>query len=203
MEKKEADLNKYLQDIGTIKSLLLKTEENPMIEYWAFITWGLFIILGCILEFITVKYFDFTIIDAMYKIWLPVIIVAGILESIAWVIRTTKESLPLISKPILKFFGSYILIAIVYIVIFNLIMKTGLTDYFHVIMSLMVGTFFLLFGISAYTPMLFYACILILYGTVLYFTEIQNEIISLITGFIIAGSFIAAGITAKIDQREK
>ena len=28
MEKKDVDISKYLQDIDTIKSLLLKTEEN-------------------------------------------------------------------------------------------------------------------------------------------------------------------------------
>ena len=205
MDNKERDVNvgKYLKDIETIKSLLIEADEKPLIEYWAFITWGIFIIIGSIIEFIARKYFNFSIKEIIFEIWVPVIVIAGIFETIAWVRKTAKESIPLISKLSIKLFSGCTLIIVVFIILFNLLIKAGLAGYLPVFVSFMIGSFFIIFGVLTYTPILFYASFLIIYGTVIYFMNIQNEIMALITGIVIAGTFIIAGITTKIDQREK
>jgi hypothetical protein len=44
-------IEKYAKDIETIKSLLMQVEENPMIENWAFFTWGFLVLIGSLIHF--------------------------------------------------------------------------------------------------------------------------------------------------------
>lgn len=203
MEDKNQDISKYLNDINTIKSLLIKADEKPLIEYWAFITWGIFVILGTVIHFIVERYFNFTSVELIFEIWVPVIVIAGIFETIAWVQNTVKESIPLFSKLTIKLFGSCMLLSVVFIILFNFLLKEGLEGYLPEFLSFTVGAFFIMFAAISYTPLFIFASILIIYGTVLYFIDFQSDIISLVTGIVIAGNFIAAGIKVKSDTREK
>jgi hypothetical protein len=203
MESKEKDIEKYLEDINTIKSLLIKADEKPLVEYWAFITWGIFIILGTIIHFIAEKYFSFTNVELTFEIWIPVMVVAGIFESIALVQNTNKESIPLVSRLSVKLFLAFILLSTIFIILFNMLLKEGLEGYIPEFLSFMVGAYFIIFATLSYTPIFLNASILIVYGTLLYFMDFQSDIISLVTGGVIAGNFIAAGIKLKLDLREK
>jgi len=201
--KQNVDVGKYLKDIETIKSLLIEADEKPLIEYWAFITWGIFIIIGSVIQFFTANYFSLNVTDIIFKIWVPIMAVAGIFETVAWIQKMAKESIPLFSKLSIKFFGSCTLICIIFIILLNIFIDAGLSEYLPVIICFMIGTFFILFGTLTYTPMLYFSSFIIIFGTVIYLMNIQNNIMSLITGIVIAGTFITAGITAKRNQKEK
>ncbi len=197
------NVGKYLKDIETIKSLLIEADEKPLIEYWAFITWGIFIIIGSIIQFFTAAYFSLTITDIIFKIWAPILAIAGLFETVAWIQKMAKESIPLLSKLSIKLFASCTLTIVVFIVLFNILINANLSEYLPVIVCFMIGTMFIIFGTLTYTPMLYFSSFLIIFGTVLYFINIQNEYMTLITGIVIAGTSITAGISSKINMREK
>ena len=74
MDSTEKDREKYLEDIKTIKDIMLKTENEPVYENWAFYAWGLIIIAVSIIHFFIEAAYGYGIKDLFLKVWLPAII---------------------------------------------------------------------------------------------------------------------------------
>ncbi|NOY10257.1 MAG: hypothetical protein GXP33_15595 [Spirochaetes bacterium] len=78
MNDNDIDTAKYLEDIRTIKELLLKTEDQPVYENWAFYAWGILIISAGIVHYFAEAAYKLGTGELFLKIWLPAIFIGGI-----------------------------------------------------------------------------------------------------------------------------
>ena len=85
-------IEKYVKDIETIKSLLMQVEDNPMIENWAFFTWGFLVLIGSLIHYYTIRFMQFSTAEVFLKVWVPIVLVAILLETIAWIKKMSRES---------------------------------------------------------------------------------------------------------------
>jgi len=111
----EYDISKYADDIKTIKTMLMKVDERPFIENWAFLSWGALCLLGTLAHWVGWKSYLMSHGEIFYKIWVPVLVIGGILETIAWIHRLAKDSLPAFNRQAQKFFIALAILSIVFV----------------------------------------------------------------------------------------
>ncbi|MBN2510954.1 MAG: hypothetical protein JXB03_11790 [Spirochaetales bacterium] len=122
MDSNRTDLDKYLNDISTIKKLMTKYDEQPVVEYWAFFTWGFLIALSSLLHFFVASPPDMPARFHYLYIWIPCLLTGGALETIAWLRQTARTDALLGSRKLIKTYISMIinLVAVIFIFIYSL-----------------------------------------------------------------------------------
>ncbi len=201
--KKEPDLAKYLEDIKTIKDLLLEVEKKPLYENWVFYAWGGLFILGSLIHFFTVKYLNFGIRDLFLKIWLPVLLIGGFIEVIALVRNMSKYSLPLFSRSVIKLYLSLIgIVAVLFFVVLFFINLKAI-QYLPIIFLLFYSVFYLTLAQQpSYMHLYVHGYLFILLAIILYLFNIPHQILTLIVGSVIGVSSIIAGLTSSIMEKK-
>jgi MFS family permease len=199
---KNENLKKYADDIATIKSILLDVEGRPIIEYWAFLSWGVIFLIGGIINIIAYNYLSIPVETILTKVWPVLLLIAIVLETVAWIKNSAKEKIPLFTKSIVKFVisGMGLFIAMIFISII-FIQSAGIAN-FPVVVMIFFGTFMLLYGILTINIFPF-AYLMIFSGMIIYFLNLNlnNQIIA---GSFVIGIFtIAAGITQLRDERKR
>jgi hypothetical protein len=191
----------YLEDLQTIKDLLIEVEEKPMVESWAFFTWGFCCVVGSIGHFITERYFGFLALDLGLKVWLPVFLLGGFFETIAYIKRMNKESIPLFSKTMKKFILTFLVLIINFSVILCILIKTNAVFYLPVIIPLFIGLCFAFYAYVCATWMYYQAFFLILLSIFLFIFDIHRAYMVIVVGLGIAFSFLWGGLASL--KREK
>jgi hypothetical protein len=197
----EENRKEYIEDLKTIKGMLIEVEEKPIIESWGFFTWGLCIVLGSIIHYVAEIYFGFQALELTLKVWLPVFLVGGFFESIAYVKRMTKESIPLFSRTMKKFIFTFISLLISFGVILGILIRLNAVFYIPTLISLFIGISFASYAFVCATWMYFPAFFLILLGILLFIFEVHSPVMSLVVGGAIAFAFLWGGFASL--KREK
>ncbi len=95
MKEDPEKMNSYLKDLQEISDLARRNDENPLVEYWDFISWGILLIIGTLLHSL---FFPRQLNHALLVIWLPIILVGGVVESLAWAAMVKKLQVPLTNR---------------------------------------------------------------------------------------------------------
>ncbi len=203
MERKQHGENKreYLEDLKTIKDLLIDVEEKPLVESWAFFTWGLCIVLGSVIHYITEVYFAFSAFDLGLKVWLPVVLVGGFFESIAYVKRMTKESIPLFSRTMKKSILTFTVLLVSFGVIAAMLIQLNAAYYIPFLITIFTGVCFASYAYVSATWMYFPAFFLILVAILLFIFKFHTSYSILVVGGTNGIAFIWGGILSR--KREK
>ncbi len=100
------DIARMAADLGTIKALLMKVEGNHLVEPWAFYVWGTAFMAGGLLHHLIGKTAGYSTEKLLLAVWLPLLGLASFLEVVSWTRKMKKESVPLYSGPLVKFWTS-------------------------------------------------------------------------------------------------
>lgn len=201
MAKNKNEIEKYQEDLKTIKDILKKTDEILYVEHWAFFTWGVLAFAGTILHYITHNYFGYDIKLAFNRIWLPCFLIAAFFETIAWCIRNNKEKIPYTSKTNRKliFGGSAYFIG--WIFILSLLAKINALSIIPVVMITFFGMFMLLIGQVSYNFLNLCGLFLIVSAVIIYFFQLAVNTQIILGGVLIGLTFIVEGFLAKNKER--
>ncbi|RKX83997.1 MAG: hypothetical protein DRP57_06795 [Spirochaetes bacterium] len=90
MDSMERDRGKYIEDIKIIKDIMLKTENEPVYENWAFYAWGVIIITASIIHFFIEAAYNYSPNDLFIKVWLPGILLMLLVETVS-IVRNWKK----------------------------------------------------------------------------------------------------------------
>jgi len=204
-EKQKTVKNKqrYLEDLKTIKDLLVEVEENPLIEPWAFFTWGVLIIIGSILHVIIEYSFNLTGLKHIIFIWSPIIAIGGFFECMGFIRKMSKDCMSLFSRVSKKLWTSLVAITIVFAIIIGILLRTAGTAYLPLTMLLYISVCFLGFGLIAYSKMFIPAFFLILISILFFIFDFKVLMAVLVAGLLIGLSFIGIGIMVWRDEKRK
>jgi hypothetical protein len=204
-EKTKQDLEKYLQDIQTIRELLSAVEKNPLYENWVFYVWGALILLGSLLHTIIESSFSPSLQQLFLKIWLPVILVMAFFELIAFVRNMSKRSLPLFTRDVVRLIvglaGSTAALCVVLLILLEL---NGARYLPVALLASGAIFYFVLAQQACYMHLFVHGFFFILLAILLYLFRVQHPLMVLGLGSIFAVSMVIVGITDRIaEKREK
>jgi hypothetical protein len=195
-ESEKANIEKYAKDIETIKSILMQAEENPLIEHWAYYTWGGLVLVGSLLQYYATKILTYSIAEVFSMIWLPVILIALFLETIAWIKRMARESIPFFSRETMKVSLSATGIFIGAFIIVSACIQMQAVSVLPGIILILFSFFLFMYGLITYTFIYGYAYFLLIAAIILHLVQFDSSLKFLLMGIICSLTFIAAGITA-------
>ncbi len=202
-ESESADIVRYAKDIETIKSVLLQIGEKPLIEHWAYYTWGGLVLAGSLLQYYATKMLAYSIAEVFTLIWLPVILIALFLETIAWIRRMARESIPFFSRETMKLSLSATGMFIGACIIVSAFIQLQAVDMLPSIILILFAFFLFLYALMTYTYIYGYAYFLLIAAVILHLLQLESSFKFLMMGIICSLSFIAAGITAWQVEKQR
>jgi hypothetical protein len=75
---------KYLADLETIRALMTRYEEQSLVRPWVFLIWGILVIPAAFLSRSMTTAGRMTVSETFLSIWVPVLVIGGILETVGW-----------------------------------------------------------------------------------------------------------------------
>ncbi len=151
-EGQERDMGSYLQDIRDIRNLLSVNHEKPVVAPWAFHSWGGLVLLGTLVNLAGYRYAEFDFHRSLRSIWVPVLILGGILESIGF-IQVFRRQAPVLSSPrvIRTYLGIWGLFIAGSVILVHLIRMQAMEPG---IVLVMLALFFIVYALASFQRVL-------------------------------------------------
>lgn len=192
-----------MQDIATIKELLLKTEQKPIYEHWAFYAWGVLVILGSVIHFLVQRRFDPTVRQLLLEIWLPVLLIAGFIELVTYIRTMARQALNLFTRTVRRFYLSLLGSGIAFCLLLVMLNRSGAQGYMPIAFLLGAAVFYFLLAQVTYTHVYIHGYLFLVFASLLYIFDLMHETLVPIVGSLVGISMIVVGITSRIQDKSK
>ena len=194
-------IDKYAEDLATIKSILMDVEIRPFLEPWAFISWGGSVLLGTILHFILRNYVGLTLEQISLYMWVPVFVLGIFFEVVAWLRRMSREAMPLFPKPVVKLFIALTgIIAALGFMIAIVSKHTGISYVPHFILA-SFGICLIYYGQIALMSYFAYGYFLIICAFLFYLIPLTPDQSYFVAGLLLSGTFFGAAISTYRSEK--
>lgn len=200
---KNKDLEKYQNDLSVIKDILIKSDEVLYVEYWAFFTWGVFILIASLLHFLTYKFLNYNLNLIFTRVWVPILLLGAFFETIAWRIKNAKENIPLTSKTNLKLISNLTACFIAMCFIIYMLVEIQALIVLPVIVMLLLAMCMFIIGQQSYNVITYTGIFLVISAVIIYFFQLPLHPQCVVVSTIIGLAFLVSGYLAKLKEREK
>jgi len=189
------NLEKYAQDIALIKSLLMSAEHASFIEYWAFYTWGGLFLAGGFLHHVLQSIMMLPVTQVFLYMWLPVIFVGALFETIAWLRKMEKESMPVFSRTMVRLFmlAFGIIISMIMIMVSS-VNISGSYKYIPYFILMMYGILILSYGQISYNHFYGFGYFLIFASFMFYMADFSLAVTCPVAAIVLGVNFLVCGI---------
>ena len=193
-------LEQYIRDVEVIKHTLETEEGLLIIKPWALISWGIWTLLGTALSWLLGDR-GFSSHKLYLAVWLPVILVGGFFETIAWVRQTREEAIPLFTRRFLRSLIGATAVIISFMIFLWFFLDTRVPLPGPILLG--AGTLLLLYCQLAFHES--YPEALLVFGAGLVFTfgEFSQGWAMLCAGVLPAVAMLEAGIRYSIKGRKR
>jgi hypothetical protein len=195
MKENEPDLEKYLEDIATIKDMLFRADNKPIYETWSFYVWGSVIALASVIHYLVERTLGLNLERLFLEIWLPAILLLGLTEVISLTRNMSKQALPLFSRTLVRFYLSLIGCFSVLILLLLLLIRLEAVDYLPLVFLLTGSVFYFVFAQTTYTHMYIHGYLFIVLAVVLYLFHVPHQLLVPVVGCTVGASQVIVGIT--------
>lgn len=200
MEEKKRDVEEYLKDLADIKEIMDQSEDSGIIEVWVFWVYGILVTVASVLSYLLMTGRDLSRMDVFLSVWLPVMFIAGVLETVGWVRKMDKKSIPLFSRRFMKVVSGLAgLVVIVSIMLYFLIQA----EIPHAGIYLMAGAIPLFFYSQlTFSSIIIEAWILTGGGILFLINNVSSIQSSLFAGIIIGISYFILGFHMRYEEKK-
>ena len=200
METEDRDLEKYLDDIRTIRETILRSEDRLHIPAWFFLTMAGLITAGTVLHAIAASLWELPLRTALVAIWLPAYLLAGVAEVTAWVQKGREEGLPWLSRSFGRFLAAIAGIMVAVSAISIAALLAGFSP--GGVLLLLAACIFL--GYAPYSPSvsIWVGWVLLVPGLALLIAHIVSGATTLGAAALIAAGFVVSGFTELRSRRD-
>ncbi len=203
MSPKNEDLiEKYSEDISTIKGLLLQVDEAPMVESWAFFIWGVMVLVGTVLHYFAATAWKLSLAAIFTEIWLPAMLVAILVESLALLKKLGKRHIPVFARTTVNMYLAVTGMFIVFCFIIVGIISKGNHALLPSFLLTTLSLFFLVYAQNTYYNFMYpFGYALILAGITMYILGIPLLAGMMTTGILYGTACLVIGIIAYRKER--
>jgi len=202
-ERAGENQERYIKDIATIKDILLKSEQKPIYEHWAFYAWGILVILGAVIHFIVQKRFDPTVRQLFLEIWLPVLLIGGFIELLTYIRTMSRQALNLFTRTVRRFYLSLLGSGVAFCLLVIMLNRGGAVGAMPIAFLLGAAVFYFLLAQVTYTHVYIHGYLFLVFAILLYIFDLSHEILVPIVGLLVGVSMITVGITIRVQEKLK
>jgi len=116
---KDEELAKRVDDIRSVRAILAEGRDTPLIYPWAFAIWAILVALATTIHLFFVLHEGIAVKTALLAIWLPALAVGAAAESISFVVRAKRDTIPLfnhrLGNAILGSLASFVIAVVILI----------------------------------------------------------------------------------------
>ncbi|MBN2351302.1 MAG: hypothetical protein JXD23_01950 [Spirochaetales bacterium] len=189
-----------LDDIQTIKEVLLRVSKKHLVEPYSYCVWGIVSILGGIAHSIIAMTVNHPAFNYFLFVWIPVFAVGGFFEAVGFVRRMAREALPLTSKTALWLMLAFAGVCLAFAVIVIIFVRFHAEAFLPVLVSLFVGISLIGYALLSCPSIFAQAYFVMLGGVVNFIFQIPAPYSVLVTSCSIGTAFIWAGWAAWIKD---
>ncbi len=200
--KPEGGDESRLDDIQTIKEVLLRVSKKHLVEPYSYFVWGIVSILGGIAHFIVSRTVDHPAFNYFLFVWIPVFAVGGFFEAVGFVRRMAREALPLTSRTSRWLMLAFAGVCLAFVIVAVIFVRFHADAFLPVLVSLFVGISLIGYALLSCPPLFAQAYFVLLGGVVNFIFQIPPPYSVLVTSFSIGAAFIWAGWVAWIKDRK-
>jgi hypothetical protein len=196
MDQNQDEMRQYLEDLKEMRDLVQRHEERPIVEYWDFISWGILMILGTLLH---ARFFAASIDQALLVIWLPIIIIGGVIETLAWFYLVNRIGTPITARRNQRFYlaAFLIMIATLFVLYYLIHLKGPIPG----MSMLLVSILFAFVAQMSYMALFLETALTLIAGIVLTMLNVRGMPAAVGTGIYLGLTFIAIGIHTRILEK--
>jgi hypothetical protein len=92
------ELKRYLDDLSTIKDLMIRSEEQPLVHHWVFAVWGVLVIVGSVLTGRLLQSPVAGGVDPLVIVWMPLLLVGSIAEAVGAILKSRETGIPVVTR---------------------------------------------------------------------------------------------------------
>jgi len=111
------DSQRYLEDIRTIRDLMTRYEEQPIIKHWAFYLWGALVVAGSIVNYLLFRSAGLRSVDAILRVWVPVIAIGSLGEVLGWLLHARDSGIALFTRRSRRILAGYLGVFVVLVMV--------------------------------------------------------------------------------------
>lgn len=194
-ELDQREMSRYLEDIRDIKNLLSVNQEKPIVSPWAFHSWGILLLLGTLANLAGYHYAGLGFDQSLWWIWVPVMILGGLLESIGFIQVYRRQALVLSSPRVMKtYLGLWGLFVSASVILIHLIRMQAIEPG---LILVMLALFFIVFALASYQRVLGPAYVLLGLGIIFMVFGFSGSWSYAVAGLICSLAFFAGGFICK------
>jgi hypothetical protein len=194
-EMDQREMSRYLEDIRDIKNLLSVNQEKPIVSLWAFHSWGILILLGTLANIAGYQYATLGFNQSFWRIWVPVMILGGLLEGVGFIQVYRRQALVLTSPRVMKtYLGLWGLFVSASVILVHLIRVQAIEPG---IILVMLALFFIVFALASFQRVLGPAYGLLGLGIIFMVFGLAGPWSYVAVGLISSGAFFASGFICK------
>lgn len=197
------DVQRYLSDLHTIRTLMTRYEEQPLVHHWVFAVWGFLVIAGTAVNAFFAEAFAAMQLDPLVAVWLPALIIGGVFETAGAVFKSRETGIPLLSHRRQRLYaastGIIILLGIVILYLDRVGFTTG-------ILLALGSTPLLIYALATFSDLFYEAFILLAVAVIATLVGPAADTLALRVGagLLIGVIYIAAGIhSARCERRSE
>jgi len=196
MSTKDESVDKYMEDISHIRSLLEQNQERPVLRPWAFYVWGLIVIAAVLVSWYLVRSLGIDGRTVFFTIGIPGMALGSLAEIKALTDQMRKEGLPVFSARMNRYYASFMGILIPMLFFIYFLIDTGAPMAGLLLMASTLPVF--IYGLMSFSCLFFNGYTILVIGFVALFITVPNEtVLNAAAGLIIGLSYIIAGIQCR------
>ena len=192
------DESKYLEDLRVIREMVREHEERPLLEWWAFLLWGLLVLGGTVGSWRLGSTSGLEPMQIFLYLWVPILILGAIGEIAALLRRFTKEETPLFTRRYLKLFGTSALIVVALLAIVVPLVRGGIAPGTILVVAAMPAIFY---AYATFSSLFMEAGLLLIFGIFLEFLGLREQWLYLSVGIATGIIYTAMGFHSRSVER--
>lgn len=102
------DTKRYFEDLETIRELMTRYEEQPIVKHWVFYFWGLTVIAGSIINYILYQSIGLRGVDALLRVWVPVFAIGSLGETLGWLFQARDSGMAILTRRTRRLLTGYL-----------------------------------------------------------------------------------------------
>ena len=197
VEGREGELEKRVEDIRAIRKLLAEGADFPLIHPWAFFAWAVLAVAGTLVHYELFRNISLDVRTALVWVWLPVLILGAVAESISFAVRLSRQALPLFNRRLGGALLSWIASTVVLTVIVIHLALVALTPGIAILLSALPVVFY---AQVCYASLFIEAFAGIAVGLLFEFAGAQGPELFTVAGFFAAVLYAVSGIHMKVIE---
>lgn len=198
-KKGPEEVQRYLQDLKTIKEILIQHDERPLLENWAFIVWGILIAIATAVHALLAGTAVSESLSLPVLIWIPAVVIGGAFEVAAWARQIRKEEAPLFGRRLARFMLNFMAIGIsTFAVIIATYAHGALSPGILMCLS---ALFFTACAQGSFTALFYEGYLLLALGVLFIALGLGGSGAYVTAGVVGAATFVATGIHSEVLTR--